>query len=298
MLPRYTSDYRTLIWAFVLFPLVPALSLGLTRDAWPSALSWLMPLALYTSYCAGVLTHNHVHVPVFRSRRMNSLYSAWLSIFYGCPIAVWVPTHLENHHRFIDGPDDVTRTSRRSVKHDLWQAVVYSAACASWQRPLIASYVRRAHARRGRHWAAFRDQSLALVLSHGTLLALAVGLHGGRGALAYALTIGLPAVLAPSFMLFTNYIQHVHCDAASADDHSRNFVSRFANWFVFDAGYHTVHHERPSVHWSEYAELHRARASSIHPSLNAHSVLSFCLSNYLLGSFKPRFRTRPLERAS
>jgi len=291
MLPRYTSDYRTLFWALVLFPVIPALGY-----AWPSALSWLIPLALYTSYCAGVLTHNHVHVPVFRSRRANSLFSVWLSIFYGCPIAVWIPTHLENHHRFLDGPEDVTRTSRRSVKHDAWQALVYTAACASWQRPLIASYVRRAYARRGQHWAALRDQTLALGIAHAAMLALAIELHGPwRGTLTYALVFGLPAALAPTFMLFTNYIQHVHCDPTSEHDHSRNFVSRLVNWFVFDAGYHTVHHDRPSVHWSHYADLHAKRAARIHPSLNSHSVLSFCVTNYLLGSFLPRFRTQPLR---
>jgi beta-carotene hydroxylase len=291
MLPRYTSDYRTLFWAWVLFPLVPALAY-----AWPSALPWLIPAALYCSYCSGVLTHNHVHVPVFSARGPNAIYAAWLSIFYGCPIAAWIPTHLENHHRFIDGPDDVTRTSRRSVRHGLWQALVYSAACASWQRPLIASYVRRAWARRGHHWAALRDQSAALVLAHAGMLALGIGLHGAaQGALTYALALGLPAALAPTFMFFTNYIQHIHCSPASADDHSRNFVSRLSNWFVFDAGYHTVHHERPSLHWSRYAELHRARAGRIHPSLQAHSVLSFCVSNYVLGAFAQRFRTRPFE---
>jgi beta-carotene hydroxylase len=300
MLPRYTSDYRTLFWALLLFPLVPTLGyISALRGAWPNALPWLIPAALYTSYCSGVLTHNHVHVPVFRARAANSIYSAWLSIFYGCPIAAWIPTHLENHHRFIDGPDDVTRTTRRSVQHGLWQALIYSAACASWQRPLIASYVRRAHARRGRHWAALRDQSAALVFAHAGMLALAIALLGaGQGTLTYALTLGLPAALAPTFMFFTNYIQHIHCDPASPDDHSRNFVSRLSNWFVFDAGYHTVHHERPSLHWSQYAALHRARAGRIHPSLAAHSVLSFCFSNYVLGAFARRFRTRPLERAS
>jgi beta-carotene hydroxylase len=294
MLPRYTSDYRTLFWALLLFPLVPLLAY-----AWPNALPWLIPVALYTSYCSGVLTHNHVHLPVFRARGANAIYAAWLSIFYGCPIAAWIPTHLENHHRFIDGPDDVTCTTRRSVDHGLWQALIYSTACASWQRPLIASYVRRAWSRRDRHWLALRDQSAALVLAHAGMLALAIALHGAaRGTLTYALAFGLPAALAPTFMFFTNYIQHVHCDPASPDNHSRNFVSRLSNWFVFDAGYHTVHHERPSLHWSQYAELHRGRAGRVHPSLEAQSVLSFCFSNYVLGAFASRFRTRPLGRAS
>ena len=291
MLPRYKSDYRTLFWALVLFPLLPALGL-----AWPRALPWLVPLTLYTSYCAGVLTHNHVHVPVFRAQKANNLYGMWLSIFYGCPIAFWIPTHLEHHHRHVDGPEDATRTRRRSVKHNLWQALAYTASCARWQWPQISDYVRRAHTRRGREWAALRDQVLALAIAHVCVLALAVTLHGaGVGALCYALGFGLPALLAPNFMLFTNYLQHVHCDAASADNHSRNFVSGFVNWFVFDAGYHTVHHERPSTHWSRYAELHRERAASIAPSLQSHSVLAFCVENYLLGAVAPRFRTRPLS---
>jgi fatty acid desaturase len=291
MLPRYTSDYRTLFWALALFPSVPLI--GYT---WPGAAPWLLLPALYLSYCTGVLAHNHVHVPVFSGRGVNAAYAAWLSIFYGCPVAFWVPTHLENHHRFLDGPEDVTRTTRRSRTHVLSQAIVYSLACAHWQRPLIESYVRRAHARRGRHWQALRDQGAALVLAHGGMLALAIGLHGlTRGGFTYALSLGLPALLAPTFMMFTNYIQHVHCDPGSRDNHSRNFVSAVSNWFVFDAGYHTVHHQRPSLHWSRYAELHRAQEGRIHPSLNEHSVLWFCLKNYLGGALSPRLRSQPLN---
>jgi fatty acid desaturase len=293
MLPRHSSDYRTLFWTLVLFPVLPALAY-----AWPGLVGWVVPLVLYTSYCAGVLTHNHTHVPVFTTSAANHAHGIWLSIFYGCPIAFWIPTHLENHHLHLDGPGDVTRTNRRSARNDAWQALLYALACAHWQRPLIADYVRRAYARRGRHWSMLRDQATALVLVHAGMLALALALHGGAGALIYAASFGVPAALAPTFMQLTNYLQHVHCDPASADDHSRNFVSRIANWFVFDAGYHTVHHERPSAHWSRYAELHRARASRIDPSLCHSTVFSFIFDAYVLGAFSARHRTRPLaERA-
>jgi beta-carotene hydroxylase len=290
MLPRHTSDYRTLFWALVLFPLAPTLAY-----IWPAALPWLLPLAFYCSYCSGVLTHNHTHVPVFTRRSANVVYSMWLSIFYGCPIATWIPTHLENHHRYLDGPEDVTRTTRHSAKHGVWQALIYTAASASWHRPLVADYVRRAYARRGRHWTLLTTQTAALVLGHAGMLALALWLHGvGTGLVTYLLVFGLPAALATSFMFFTNYIQHVHCDESSKDNHSRNFVSRLANWFVFENGYHTVHHERPSAHWSQYPALHRARARFIDPSLNEHSVLAFCLRQYVLGALSPRYRSQPL----
>ncbi len=290
MLPRYASDYRTLFWALVLFPLAPTLAY-----VWPATLPWSLPLALYSSYCAGVLTHNHTHVPVFTRRAVNDAYAIWLSVFYGCPVAVWIPIHLENHHRYTEGPEDVTRTTRRSVKHNLWQALLYSTASTSWHRPLIASYVRRTYAKRGRRWTQLWTQSAGLVVAHGSMLALAVWLHGALAGLGiYLLIFGLPAVLAPSFMLFTNYIQHIHCDPSSTDNHSRNFVSRFDNWLVFDNGYHTVHHDRPSLHWSRYAELHRSRAGRMHPALQERSLLAFCLRNYVLATLSPRRRTRPL----
>jgi beta-carotene hydroxylase len=290
-MPRYRADYRTLFWALVLFPMLPAI--GLT---WPNALGWLVVPALYLSYCAGVLTHNFIHVPVFTNRWANHVYGAWLSIFYGCPIAFWIPTHLENHHRFLDGPEDATRTTRLSQRHTLYQAIRYSLACARWQRPLIAAYVRRAHAARGRSWVSLRDQGLALFGAHAGVLALAVWCHGlALGTLCYALSFGLPALLAPPLMQFTNYVQHIHCDPASPDDHSRDFVSPLANWFVFDNGYHGIHHERPSVHWSRYAELHRARAPRVHASLQQHNLLSFCLEHYLLGPLRQR-RSAPRPR--
>ena len=90
---RFVADRRTLLWAFVLFPLGP--SLAYFR---PALLPLLAPLLLYCSYLSGVLTHNHNHVPVFHGRRANLLYGAWLSFFYGFPIVSWLPTHNQNHH--------------------------------------------------------------------------------------------------------------------------------------------------------------------------------------------------------
>ena len=59
-----------------------------------------------------------------------------------------------------------------------------------------------------------------------------------------------PALLAPTFMMFTNYIQHVHCEPGSIH-HSRDFTSplentsRFLNPFSpnADAGI-------PAIVWS------------------------------------------------
>jgi fatty acid desaturase len=150
---------------------------------------------------------------------------------------------------------------------------------------------------RSRHPARLRRivvETAAVLLGHALFLALALALHGvTRGLTLYALCVALPALLATQFMMLTNYLQHVGCDPASPDDHSRNFTSAFWNWFVFENGLHTVHHEHPGVHWSRYRSLHLARAARIDPALNERSLFGFVLRHYGLAPLRRRFSRMP-----
>jgi fatty acid desaturase len=276
---RFSEDRRTLIWAFGLFPLAPALAY-----ARPELALWLVPVALYVSYCSGVLTHNHNHSPVFIGRRANVAYGAWLSLFYGCPIFSWIPTHNQNHHRYLDGEGDETRTSRHTPKNTLLAALTYPIASTRWQLPSVFGYAREAFARHPARARRIAFECAALVLGQLGLFALAVALHGlERGGFVYTVTLGLPALFAPYFMMFTNFLQHIDCEPASPDDHSRNFTRPFWNWFVFENGLHTVHHEHPGVHWSRLRALHDARAHRIDPRLNVSSVFAYLFRQYVLG---------------
>ena len=274
---RFIEDRRTLLWAFVLLPSAPALAFAV-----PAATPWLVPWISYLSYCSGVLSHNHNHCRVFVGRRTNTVYGAWLSLFYGFPIFAWVPTHNQNHHRYLNGDGDATQTTKHTTKNTLAAALTYPLVSGLWQTRGIARYVwqaRRHPARLGRMLL----ETAALLGGHGLLLALAVGLHGARlGAFVYGLSVFLPALLATYFMMFTNYLQHVDCDPDSTDNHSRNFTSPSWNWWVFDNGLHTVHHDHPGVHWSRYRALHEARAARIAPHLKQSSLLGYVLETYVL----------------
>jgi beta-carotene hydroxylase len=274
---RFREDYRTLVWALVLFPAVPWA--GIVR---PGMTPWLLPVTLYLAYCAGVLTHNHNHCPVFFGRRSNAAYGAWLSVFYGLPTFTWIPTHNQNHHRYLNSVEDVTHTWRYGRKNTLLNALLYPLWSSRWQLPLVARFIRNALGNPRLLWPML-FQCCVLVVAHASYVAAAVALHGPRaGLVTYAFAFGIPALLAPYFMMFTNYVQHVDCSPTSQDDHSRNFVSPWMNWLVFDAGYHTVHHEHAGTHWSRYRALHRAREHQIDPALNQHSILSYCVRTYIL----------------
>ncbi len=281
MKPRFAADYRLLFWMFVLLPLVPIVAL-----LKPSISPWLLCVGLYFAYCVGIASHCHNHCPVFKSRRANRLYSVWLSIFYGAPAFAWIPTHNQNHHKYTNGPGDLTQTSRYARRDSLWVALTYPLASSIYQLPSLRAYLAAARHQRPREFRSMLTQIAAIFLVHGGYLALAVQLHGWRwGLVAFACGMGIPTAFASWSMMFTNYVQHVGCNADSEHDHSRNFVSPLLNWFVFDAGFHTVHHEHPGTHWSEYRALHDCRSAAISPELNQHSIFGYCWDTYVKGAF-------------
>jgi fatty acid desaturase len=248
----------------------------------PALGPWLLPAAFYLAYCAGVLTHNHQHAPIFEGKHVNAAYAAWLSFFYGCPVFVWLPTHNQNHHRYLDGPGDMARTSQYASGDTLWTALSYPTRSAIAQAPRIWAYVAKQRARGGRQYRQIWLETAALTLGHMAALGFAVWLYGARrGAFTYAFAVGIPALFAAWSMMFTNYVQHVGCDSTSVDDHSRNFVSPWLNWLVFHAGYHTVHHEHATAHWSTYPALHSTRAQRIAPVLNQQSIFAYCWTTYV-----------------
>lgn len=292
---RHRADWRTLLWALVLFP-----AAGFAPYAWPRVVPWTLPLLLYLGFCAGVFSHNHNHSPTFESRRLNAFYSAWLSIFYGFPTFAWIPTHNLNHHKYVNKAGDATITWRYSKKNTWLVASTYYFVSAYWQSGVIKEYIGKAKATNRSLYRQIAGQYATLACVQAGLFAIAVAMHHDvwwRGPLLWAFGFAMPALFANWSMIFINYIQHVHTDPWSEHDHSRNFVSKLGNWLVFNNGYHTAHHESAGLHWSKLPAHHAKIAHLIHPDLNQASIFGYCLRAYLLGIFDERLRTKQIGRA-
>jgi fatty acid desaturase len=276
---RHAADVRTLIWAFVFMPAVLAL-----HYARPSLAGWTTPLSFYLAYCAGVIAHNHNHCPTFVGRRANDFLSAWLSVFYGYPTFAWIPTHNQNHHRFVNRPGDATITWRARRENGALSALTFFFVSAAAQRPLIGQFLGDARRRSAREYLGYTRQYWVLLGGHASACILAMALYGGvRGAAVYVCALGAPALAALWGLMFTNYLQHVDCDPWSDWNHSRNFVSGWMNALVFDNGFHTVHHRRPGLHWSLLRAEHRRLSRHIDPRLEERSIVSYCFKAYVLG---------------
>ncbi len=271
------ADVRTVLW-LVLASAEVAFAFARPELRW-----WFLPSACYFALAAGIIAHNHNHCPTFQNRRANDWLNHWATAFYGFAAFNWIPTHNANHHKFTNAPGDATITWRITQRHNFAMAFAYPFVSTYYQLPLIDKFLKDAKERRPTYW---RHLMIQLVICWGLPIALTA--LDWRVAVA---VVWLPRLFSLWTIMYFNYIQHVHCDPYSKWNHSRNFVSPFANFLMFNNGFHTVHHMKPGAHWSTLPQLHAQVAAQLDPSLNVTSFWGWVASSYLLAPLMPRFGT-------
>jgi fatty acid desaturase len=235
----------------------------------------LLGVACVTSFLVAVVNHNALHRPVFRSKRLELGFRCLLSLAALYPVSANVPAHNLVHHRFEDdGQPDWADPGLTRFRWDLLNLLHFPNVAG----PVTFAGVRRYMARAG-HLALKRHYTIESTFAFGVTAVLLV--HDFWSALLFVV---IPQLAGARWFLRINLLQHAACDLSSKDDHSRNFVGSLLNWLMFNNGYHTVHHERPGLHWSELAEAHRQVAARIDPRLNEPSMLRYLWRTYLLRS--------------
>jgi fatty acid desaturase len=286
---RRSADIRTVAWVTL------AAALVVLQYVRPDAVLFVLPFSCYLAITCGVIAHNHNHCPTFVGRRLNNAFGHVLTLFYGYPTLMWIPTHNMNHHRLVNRPGDATITWRYTNKHNLFVALTYFFVSSYFQSEPIQQYIGRARQRNRHLFGRIVFQYAVWIAFIGLTLAVALQMHGLRtGLFVWLLAVFTPAICSLSIIMFFNYIQHVHADAWSEHDHSRNFTGNVFNFLFFNNGFHTAHHEHPALHWSVLPAAHAEMAASIDPRLNEGNLLWFCVKQYALAWLFPQFGTRQL----
>jgi fatty acid desaturase len=273
---RNRADLRTLAFMATYFvALVGAWSLPFAR---PVAVAAAVAFLCWISWINAVITHNVVHVPLWRSSALNRATRIVLSLTYGFPVSEYIPGHNLSHHRYVQARRDVMRTSKVRYSWNLLNILAFFPAVAFDVAHANSRYVEFAKDRR-RDW--YTERNVQMLVTWGVKAALL--LIDWKRAL---LLVGVPHLAAVWGITTVNFLQHDGCDPEHPYNHSRNFVGKIFNWFHFNNGFHGMHHMDPGLHWSllpgKHAEL---IAPHIHPALDRRSLAVYVLKTFV---FEPR----------
>lgn len=272
---RYAADRRSLAYlAFTILLSVVQWNLATVHPA-------LVLLSCFMGITVAVIAHNHNHLGMWRSKRANLVTSYVISLYYGYPAVGWVPTHNQVHHKLNNAEGDSSRSPKGFKRNHLLALLVYPTLTGGAQSKEIWAYFKLLW-RKNRK--SFWEGASQYIVFFGVMLALF--LLDWRKALLFFV---LPQQVALFTIQVFNYVQHVETATGSKWDHSRNFVSPVLNALLFNNGYHTVHHQKPGLHWSLTPQAHAEVASNIHPSLNVKSFWGYMVGTFLLRPFSSRF---------
>lgn len=223
-------------YGFLLSLAVP----GVVTSTWLRVFLWVLVVLLNYSLTVGVL-HLHCHRPLFTSRVLNRGLD-WLLCFPSLVTSVEMTIlHVSHHHRFDDGPDDITSTEglRRG-----WRVVVYWL----WYGTRVKAFVV--------HELFRRDAPRSHQTRRAPFLLDWVGCAIAGLAFGYVLpeeALWLWAVPLLLTHLTTGYFAWLtHGPAGEGKlNGSMNTVNNWLGLFIFNQGYHAVHHRYPGIHWTE-----------------------------------------------
>ncbi len=243
--------------------------------------------SLILAVSVSIMVHNHIHVPLWKSKTLNLLTDYWLTFFYGYPICGWIPTHVMSHHVLNNQDGDTSRTSLVGKKNNLFTLLIYPTATTRAQLPTHFVFLKKLWAKNRRRCYKYISQFAVF----GGMMLIAL-LWDWKKTLLF---IFIPQQTAVTTVLFFNYVQHVHADRDSRWNHTRDFIGRISNFLLLNNGFHGAHHERPNLHWSRLPELHSKIENQINPVLIEQSILWFFFRVYILGLFFKRFHTQDLR---
>ncbi len=231
------------------------------------------------SFLSAVVGHNTLHQGMFESKRLNMLFRYVLSFGGLFPISAVIPSHNLVHHHFDDdGEPDWAAPEHVRFKWNLLNLVHFPNVAG----PLTFNGVQRWARVAGRR--EFRRQ-------YTSELIFAFGLTGVLLVIDFwtaLFFVVVPQLWGARWFLRINIIQHEGCDTSTEWNHSRNFVGKLFNFFMMNNGFHTIHHNRAGMHWSELRRAHDVEVvPRMDPTLDERSMIFYLARTYLFHFSRP-----------
>ncbi|MBK7958960.1 MAG: fatty acid desaturase [Bacteroidetes bacterium] len=250
-------------------------------------------IVLYVIYgffavSVSVMTHNHCHINIWNHKYLNMFTDWWLTVFYGVPVFTWIPTHNRNHHKYNNKEGDSSLTYRHTEENNLLSLLSYPSVSGFHQ--LTMSVIPYMKELKKKDKTLYYQNWLQVFILAAWIIGFLI--LDWKKAILFVI---LPQQLS-GFMVFVfNYVQHVHADEESRWNHSRNFMG--VNLFLFNNGYHTIHHDKAFLHWSQAPAEHEKIKANIDPDLIEPSFFWYVIRTHVLSLFVPSWRSHNRRKA-
>jgi fatty acid desaturase len=248
---RHRADRRPVAYTLGVLAVQLAIFFGIERP-WLAAIA--VTLLLPVQAVAIACNHYQHHQPVFTRKPLNRLYELILFFQTGTPPYLITLHHNLGHHRHYLETEGDTLAWRRGDGSALGLAACLARNAAGHLTQTIEIGRRFPKVyRKLKRWTAVGCVPLAALL----------WLNPAKAAIVF---------VAPMALMIVNvarlgFDQHAGLDPGDHLTASRNIESRLYNLVTFNSGYHTAHHLKPGLHWSELPAYHREIRQGIPPEL-------------------------------
>lgn len=235
-----------------------ALAAGLTLIDFALYLSvespWLLVgywlLSIVPKGTIGAWSHHHQHVPTFKWTFFNRVLELCHALHTGITSNLWFLHHVVGHHvNYLDQTKDESRWRRKDGVTMGALSYTLSVSFTAYYRAFMVGL------RYPRHLRVFVGYGLLAV----GIVAALIFAKPLQGLILFA----LPMLTSMMFVAWVTHDHHAGLDSQDPYEASMNTLNQRFNRLTGNLGFHTAHHLRPGVHWSNLPALHRDLAHKI-----------------------------------
>lgn len=269
---KYQEDLRSL---FLLLVASGSLFAAVRFDYSPLSLGvyfFCITWGVLNVFLVCLLNHNHRHNPIFYSSFLNRIVNIFISLCIGAPSTRLHLVHHFNHHRHFRDNEDWSSYKKHAKGRGLGRILFY----------VFSGSKELSQKRNTQKFPAKFNKELLIER---------LFLFGFSGCALLFNIKSFLIIIAPCWFLgltllfISNLLNHDNCDLNSAWNHSRNFLNPAENWLFMNNGFHSAHHGKPHLHWTQLPELHKQRfANNMNPELNQGSFFAY-LIKYILFNY-------------
>jgi beta-carotene hydroxylase len=272
---NYNKDYRALLLVLLsTFLLISPLFRMFASIYW-------VPLKIIFVIICHAINHSHQHLSVFLNDTLNKLYSVLLSVNIGQSGSATIAMHQLNHHGHNNSDADLANSRLVNYRWNFLNLLLYPFVIIINYRKtkniLLKDLVEKRHGIK---------QTIAIELWAIRLFAITYCLIDWKAFILFAL---IPYICGVWAILAINLVQHQLVYESNDYEKATNFTGIFLNYFLFNNGYHSAHHQYPNLHWSILPQRHNEIAMNIPPLFVKRSLLNFLVFHFFL-NFSARFK--------